>query len=60
MKKTYFAPETTVVKMVAQPILNIASNGDGTQNAGGNQGDLSDTDVVLSRHASLWDDDEEE
>lgn len=59
MKKTYFAPETTVVKMTAQPILNIASNGDGTQNAGGNQGDLNEGDEVLSRRKSLWDDDEE-
>ena len=43
---------------MTHPLLNIVSNGDGTQNAGGNQGDLGDGDAVLSRRGSLWDDED--
>ena len=59
MKKTYINPKMQVVRIMTHPLLNIVSNGDGTQNAGGSQGDLSDGDVILSRRGGFWDDDEE-
>ena len=59
MKKTYINPQTQVVRIMTHPLLNIVSNGDGTQNAGGNQGDLGDGDAVLSRHGSFWDEDDD-
>ena len=60
MKKIYFAPETDVIILQSQPLLNIVSNGDGTMDGGGNQGDLTDDDEVLSRRKSnsVWDDED--
>ena len=59
MKKTYTNPQLQVVRLMTHPLLNIVSNGDGTQNAGGSQGDLGVGDDVLSRGGSFWDDEEE-
>lgn len=49
MKKTYMQPTADVVEIKIEGLMNIVSNGDNTQNAGGNQGDLGDGDEVLSR-----------
>ena len=57
MKKTYFAPTTNVIMLQSQPLLNITSNGDGTLNGSGSQGNYSDDYEVLSR-GSDWDDED--
>ena len=59
MKKIYRNPKIQVVRIMTYPLLNITSNGDGTQNAGGSQGNLGSGDEVLSRGGSFWDDDED-
>ena len=59
MKKTYLKPIVNGVEMEIESLLNIVSNGDGTQNAGGDQGDLTGDDEILSRDNwsdADWDD----
>ena len=59
MKKTYLKPTVNGVEMEIESLLNIVSNGDGTQNASGDQGDLTDGDEILSRDNwsdADWDD----
>ena len=59
MKKTYLKPIVNGVEMEIESLLNIVSNGDGTQNAGGDQGALEAGDEILSRDNwsdADWDD----
>lgn len=60
MKKKYMNPQILEVRITTHPLLNIVSNGDGTQNAGGNKGDLGSGDVVLSRRNTFWSDEDED
>ena len=57
MKKNYIYPQIHVVRLTTRPLLNIVSNGNGTQNAGGSRGNLGEGDTVLSR--GFWDEDED-
>lgn len=61
MKKIYFAPDTNIVKLQSNPLLNVVSDGYGNVDHVTSGGDYEgDAEGVLSRRGSLWDDEEDD
>lgn len=58
MKKTYMQPRIEDLSYEVESLMNIVSNGDGTLNGGGSQGNLGDSEVLSRRSSSVWDDDD--
>lgn len=60
MKAIYRKPETKVVVLQMESLMNVVSNGDNTITVTGGGDFDEETTEKLSRHTSLWDDDDDE
>ena len=54
MKKTYLSPETLDVKLLSEPLMNVASGETGSAGTGEGSADDDDSEQVVGKHRGTW------